>query len=92
MTARRWARSGVAVLVGAAAVLWGFVLDEPVTGLLLLVVAGLIWGTGPGFLGRPRTDIRPGLDPRQVKQYRREHPGTTITDAAAAVSRQVRGG
>jgi hypothetical protein len=74
---------GVAASVGAAA-LFGVV----PAGMLSLAT---LWfaASGPSVIGRSTvTSDAEDVDPREVRRYRTHHPGTTISEAVAAISRR----
>lgn len=64
------------------------------SALFGLVPAGLValatlWtvATGPSVLGTWRlSPDEADVDPAEVRQYRKDHPGTTVSEAAAAVA------
>ncbi|MDT0212134.1 hypothetical protein [Curtobacterium sp. BRD11] len=74
------------VLIGVVVTAYGCLHWSP----LLAGLAGwaTLWvaTTGPSVFGRAR--IAPGtmVDPAEVRRYRKEHPGSTISDAVVAVA------
>jgi hypothetical protein len=62
-------------------------LEEPLWGLLVGSWALMLWS----WNGRkPRQEITVdarGLSPRDVKEYRRQHPGASIVDAVNALGK-----
>ena len=55
--------------------------------LILCLVAVAVWAFGGSTLGSAKGLEGVKLDPARVKDYRRAHPGTDITEAARAVAR-----
>lgn len=83
-----WIRA-IVTLVGVAA--------APITFTLFgvlpagMVTLATLWfaASGPSIIGTTNlADDAGGLDPREVRRYREDHPGTTISEAAAAVARR----
>jgi hypothetical protein len=74
---------GLAAALGAVA-LFGVV----PAGMLSLAT---LWfaASGPSVIGRPTatSDAR-DVDPRAVRRYRADHPGTTISEAVTTIGRQ----
>lgn len=59
--------------------------DNLIIGLGLIAVVLVLWAVAPGVLGRLGTDnSTSGVDPARVKEYRAQHPGTTIADGIRA--------
>lgn len=55
------------------------------------VALATLWfaASGPSIVGATKPARDAGeLDPREVRRYREDHPGTTISEAAAAVARR----
>lgn len=62
-------------------------LEEPLWGLLVGSWALMLWSWN-GW--KPRQEITVdarGLSPRDVKEYRRQHPGASIVDAVNALGK-----
>lgn len=57
--------------------------DRPILAAAFALLGVLIWFAAPPILGKvPRKDERrEHLDPAELKQYRKDHPGSTIGDA-----------
>lgn len=78
----------LAPFVGAIAAVILFINHE--TTLAMLVVLGalacaFLWS--PGILGRPRSNIDANPSAAEIRRYRMAHPGATIADALAALSK-----
>lgn len=59
--------------------------DNLIIGLGLIAVVLVLWAVAPGILGRVGTDNSTSdVDPARVKEYRAQHPGTTIADGIRA--------
>jgi len=55
-----------------------------------MVALATLWfaATGPDTVGAVAVDLRGvHVDPREVRRYREDHPGTTIGEGASAVAR-----
>lgn len=76
-----------ALLCTVAALLAFFILDQTLLALLFAMLAVLLSWAGTSILGNPpRTDVRDReIDPREVKDYREQHPGTSIGEAIDAL-------
>lgn len=89
---RRWVAALVPIALTCIALAVYFTVDDTF-GLLMALLIALV-AVLSAFTGRPEvigsTVPVPGrkVDPRQVKAYRVEHPGATISEAFAALSRQ----
>lgn len=62
------------------------VFDQVTFGVLSGGIALMIWG----WFGNERQEITVdarGLDPKDVKEYRRQHSGASLTDAINALGR-----
>lgn len=60
------------------------VLGHPMIALFLLLASLLVWILPPSSMKSTSGPIHPDaakVDPRAAKQYRKEHPGTSIPDA-----------
>ncbi|MBO0897399.1 MULTISPECIES: hypothetical protein [Arthrobacter] len=75
----------VTVLMAAAGLAVWIFADNLLLGLGLVALALLLGAVAPGIVGRLGTDNSGGdADPARVKEYRAQHPGTTIADAIRA--------
>lgn len=67
---------GLTALAGVSFLVTGDVL----VASLLATLAVVVWSFSPSGLGTPSVR-EPKVSPAELKQYRREHPGATISDA-----------
>lgn len=72
---------GLAATVGAF-----FLFGAVAAGVLALATTWFAW-SGPSVVGTPTTATA-AADPREVRRHRQAHPGTTVSEAAAAVARR----
>lgn len=61
-----------------------FVFDEVLLGTMIVGWTMFFWGLS-GYKDQEVTADARGLSPKDVKEYRRQHPGTTIVDAVNAL-------
>jgi hypothetical protein len=83
----RWAPA-ILTFVGVAATGLALALFGPLCACAVAVATLWYSTSGDSIIGN--TVIPPGsdLEPSEVRRYRLEHPGTTISEAAAAVARR----
>jgi hypothetical protein len=81
----RWAPA-ILTFVGLAATGLALALFGPLNACAV-AVATLWYATwGTSIIGNTVIPPRSDIDPSEVRRYRVEHPGTTISEAAAAVA------
>ncbi|WP_420368741.1 hypothetical protein [Curtobacterium sp. L1-20] len=72
---------------GAAAAIGACALFGNSAGGMVAIAAVCFAASGPSIIGT--TPVGPGaVRARDVRRYRETHPGTTISEAAAAVARR----
>ncbi|MEG2714805.1 MULTISPECIES: hypothetical protein [Micrococcaceae] len=80
-------RTSVLLALATAAILLMALSEEPTWGLLVGSWTLMLWG----WTGSPKpqeiTVDAQGLSPRDVKEYRRQHPGVTMVDAINALGK-----
>ncbi|MCC2323455.1 hypothetical protein [Cellulomonas xiejunii] len=72
----------IIAIIGLAALAWVayLVTDNVLVAAFLATLAVVVWGFSPSGLGRA-PGRKPEVSPAELKQYRRDHPGSTIGDA-----------
>lgn len=84
---RRWTPA-VVTLGGATAALIAYTSSAPTIAVVLLLATLLVSALSRPVIGdAPVTEPTSPVDPAAVRRYRDEHPGSTISEAVAAVSR-----
>lgn len=80
--------SALITLAGLAAAVLALALFGPIQAGIVAIATLCHAAFGRTIVGT--TPIRPGTgeDPHEVRRYRVEHPGTTISEAVAAVARR----
>ncbi|OII10882.1 hypothetical protein BIU97_08315 [Curtobacterium sp. MCBA15_009] len=86
LLAARW--SGALITLGGLAATVGafFLFGAGAAAVLALATTCFAW-SGPSVVGTPTTAAA-AVDPHEVRRYRQAHPGTTVSEAAAAVGRR----
>lgn len=76
----------VVAVIAAGAVF--FATGDVLVPLALCSVAVAAWAFAPSSLGRANGlgELDGKIDPAEVKEYRRRHPGVSISDAARSVA------
>ena len=86
--ARRWSLA-VLTLAGLTAAMIAYASAEPtIAGILLLATVCVGASSMPVIGNTPVKEPTSHVDPAAVRRYREEHPGSTISDAVAAITRQ----
>lgn len=73
-------------LVAAAIIIWA-TKGSIVLAVGLAAIALLTFALAPAIIGRPAVQgsgSAPSMDPAELKRWREEHPGTSISDAVNA--------
>lgn len=84
---RRW-MPAVVTLGGVTAALIAYTSSAPTIAVVLLLATLLVSALSRPVIGNtPVTEPTSPVDPAAVRRYRQEHPGSTISEAVAAVSR-----
>lgn len=84
---RRW-MTAVVTLGGVTAALIAYTSSAPTIAVVLLLATLLVSALSRPVIGNtPVTEPMPSVDPAAVRRWREEHPGSTISEAVAAVSR-----
>jgi hypothetical protein len=85
---RRW-MPAVVTLGGATAALIAYASSAPTIAVVLLIATFCVSASSRPVIGNtPVTEPVPSVDPAAVRRWREEHPGATISDAVAAVTRR----
>lgn len=84
----RW-KPAILTLGGLAASSLAFGLFGPmIAGVVLLVTVCCATSRPPIIGDTPVPGTATSVEPREVRRYRETHPGATISDAVAAISRR----
>jgi hypothetical protein len=81
----RWAPA-ILTFVGLAATGLALALFGPLHACAVAVATLWYSTSGDSIIGNAAIPAGSDLDPLEVRRYRVEHPGTTISEAAAAVA------
>lgn len=84
---KKYIPSALILLFLVLAAITYFAASNPVLALVFAICAVLVWALAPSGLGHspgPAGDA----DPKELKNYREEHPGSTIADAVRATRKK----
>jgi hypothetical protein len=85
---RRWSPA-VLTLAGLTAAMIAYASAGPtIAGILLLATVCVGAFSRPVIGSTPVSEPTSPVDPAAVRRYREEHPGSTISEAVAAITRQ----
>lgn len=75
----------IIVLAASGLAVW-LIGNSLMLGIALVSLSLILWAFAPSTIGRLGTGHRHsgGIDAKQVKQYRVDHPGATIADGVRA--------
>lgn len=84
----RWGSPHLALGGLAASALALGLFGWTIAGVVLLISISCTAFRAPIIGDTPVLDVATSIDPREVRRYREDNPGATISDAVAAVSRR----
>jgi hypothetical protein len=85
---RRW-MPAVLTLGGLTAAMIAYASSGPTIVVALLLATSCVSAFSRPVIGStPVTEPAPSVDPAAVRHHRQEHPGATISDAVAAITRR----
>lgn len=77
---------GLAILAGLTLALLALPLFGSVFAGLVLLATLCVASAAPSVVGATRLSPTSAIDPRAVRRLREQHPGMTITEAAAIIT------